>query len=130
MTYGLEISEKMRNETSELHDLGKEKHDCQWRREKEVTFQAIKQSISINAIALPDPEGQYHLAVDASKKGVGVVLFQLNGIPPGTDAGSSAFHHTAQRILIFISFRLTEVETRYSNSEREALVVIDCLAEV
>lgn len=31
---------------------------------------------------------------------------------------------------MFISFRLAEVESRYSNSEREALAVIRCLAEV
>ena len=32
--------------------------------------------------------------------------------------------------MMFISFRLTEVETRYSNSEREALTVVRCLPEV
>ena len=68
-------------------------------------------------MALPDPEGQYHLAVDDSKKGVGGVLFRLDGITSGTEAGSSTFHRTAERILMFISFQLTEVETWYANSE-------------
>ena len=31
---------------------------------------------------------------------------------------------------MFLSFRLSDAETRYSNSEREALAVIRCLAEV
>ena len=102
ITYRLETSEKMRNEASEPHELGKEKQNFEWTKEKEVAFQAIKQSISSNAMALPDPEEQYHLAVDASKKGVGGVLIQLDGFPPGTDASSSAFHNNAQRILLFI----------------------------
>jgi len=81
-------------------------------------------------MALPDPEEQYHLAVDASKRGVGGVLFQLEGISPGTKAGWSALHRAAERVVMFISFKLTEAETRYPNSEREALAVVRCLAEV
>ena len=56
------------------------------RREKEVAFQVIKHAIANNAMALPNPHGQYHLAVDASKLGMGGVLFQLEGLAPGTEA--------------------------------------------
>ena len=101
-----------------------------WSREKEVAFQAIKQAIGNNAMALPDPHSQYHLPVDASKLDIGGVLFQLEVIPPGTEAGSSSTHHLSERIIMSFSFRLSDTETRYSNSEREALAVIRCLAEV
>ena len=102
----------------------------QWSKERDVAFQAMKQAIANNAMALPDPEAQYHLAVDASKRGIGGIVFQLEGIEAGTEAGNSASHRTAERIVMFMSFRLSDVETRYSNSEREALAVIRCLAEI
>jgi len=101
-----------------------------WSAEKEVAFRAIKHAIATNAMALPDPHSQYHLAVEASRLGIGGVLFQLAGIEPGTEAGNSSEHGLAERIIMFLSFRLSDAETRYSNSEREALAVIRCLAEV
>ena len=89
----------------------------QWSKESDVAFQAIKQAIANNTMALPDPEAQYHLAVDASKRGIGCILFQLDGIEAGTEAGNSALHRTAERIVLCMSFRLSDVETRYSHSE-------------
>jgi len=97
---------------------------------KEIAFQAIKQAIANNAMASPNPNTQYHIAVDASKKGIGGVLFQLVGIEAGTEAGNGKVYRDAERIIMFMSFRVSEVEARYSNSEREALAVIRCLAEV
>ena len=113
-----------------LHERDLEATNFTWSREKEVAFQAIKHAIGNNAMALPDPHGQYHLAVDASKLGIGGVLFQLEGLAPGTEAGNSSVHRLSERIIMFLSFRLSDAETRYSNSEREALAVIRCLAEV
>jgi len=81
-------------------------------------------------MASPDPTVQYHLAFDASKRGIGGVLFQLDRIPADTEAISNAIFRVAERIIMFLSFRLSDAETRYSNSEREALAVIRCLAEV
>ena len=107
-----------------------EKEDFYWNRKKEIAFQAIKQTIANNAMASPDPTMQYHLAVDASKRGIGGVLFQLEGIPTDTEAVSSATFQAAERIIMFMSFRVSDAETRYSNSEGEALAVIRCLAEV
>ena len=95
-----------------------------WTVEKDIAFQAIKQAIANNAMAAPDPHSQYHLAVDASKRGLGGVLFQLAGVSPGVEATNSAAHRQAERIIMFISFKLADTETRYSNSEREALAVI------
>ena len=81
-------------------------------------------------MALPDLYGQFHLAVDASKLGIGGVLFQLEGLAPRTEAGNSSVHRLSERIIMFLSFRLSDAETHYSNSEREVLAVIRCLAEV
>jgi len=101
-----------------------------WNREKEVAFNAIKQVIAKNAMASPDPKGQYHLAVDASKQGIGGVLFQRDGIEVGTEAGCREADCAAEIIIMFISFRLSDPGMRYTNSEGGALAVIRCLAEL
>ena len=101
-----------------------------WTNELESAFQSIKNAIVTNAMALPDPDRQYHLAVDASKRGVGGALFQLEGIDAHMEANNSLLHRDAERMITFMLFKLEDAETRYSNSEREALAVIRCLAEV
>ena len=75
-----------------------------------------------------DPAVQYHLATDASKWCLGGVLFQLVDAPPGTEATHSYKEHIC--IIMFMSFRLEDAETRYDTTEREALAVVRCLAEV
>jgi len=100
-----------------------------WDSDRNTAFEAIKQAIANNAMAAPNLNAQYHLAVDASKKGLRGVLFQLGEVDPGTEATNTDKHQMMERIIMFISFRLAEVESRYSNSEREALAVIRCLAE-
>ena len=129
LTIGHDTSRKAGKRTAEIM-YKSEASEFTWSREKEVAFQAIKQAIANNTMALPNPHSQYDLAVDASKLGIGGVHFQLEGVPPETEAGRSSVHRLTERIIMFISFRLSNVETRYSNSEREALVVIRCLAEV
>lgn len=71
---------------------------------------------------------QYHLATDASKWCLGSVLFQLVEAPLGTEATHSYKENI--RITLFMSFRLEDAETRYDTTEREALAVVRCLAEV
>ena len=83
-----------------------------------------------NAMAIPDPDKQYHLAVAASKKGISRALFQFNGISSHTKATNSTAHQDAERIIMFISFKLEDAETQYSNSEWEVLAIIRCLEEV
>ena len=101
-----------------------------WTEEHENAFQSIKQVIVTNAMAQPDSDQQYHLAVDASKRGIGGALFQLEGVAPHTEATNSVAHRDSERMIMFLSFKLEDAETRYSNSEREALAVIRCLALV
>ena len=101
-----------------------------WTPEKEEAFQIVKEAIVQNAMAPADPTLQYHLAVDASKRGLGGALFQLHDIDAHTEATNSQEHQEAERIIHFISFRLESAETRYTNPEREALAVMKGLAEV
>ena len=101
-----------------------------WDSDTNTAFKPIKQAIMNNAIAAPEPNAQYHLTVDTSKKRLGGVLFPLGEVPPGTEATNTRSHRMKERIIMFISFRLAEVESRYSNLECEALAVIQCLAEI
>ena len=55
-------------------------------------------------------------------------FFQLVDASPGTEATNSYKEHI--RIIIFMSFRFEDAETRYDTTEREALAVVLCLAEV
>ncbi|QSZ35235.1 hypothetical protein DSL72_008104 [Monilinia vaccinii-corymbosi] len=68
-----------------------------------------------------DPAKQYHLACDASKTGIGGVLFQLKDAKPGTQATGGLKDDL--KIIMFIFFKLTNVETRYTTTERKALAV-------
>lgn len=98
-----------------------------WTNEHECAVQAIKEAIATNAMAPPDLDQQYHLAVDASKRGVGGVLLNAKAY---TEATNSESGREGERLITFLSFRLEEVKTHYSNSEREALAVVRFLAEV
>ena len=101
-----------------------------WTDKHENAFQSIKQAIATNAMAQPDSDQQYHLAVDASKRRISGALFQLEGVAPHTEATNSVAHRDLERMIMLLSFKLEDAETRYSNSEREALAVICFLAVV
>ena len=105
-----------------------EKDSFDWSEEQKSSFLYIKKCISENVMSGIDEDLQLHLATDASKYCLGGVLFQLPGEPPGTEALER--HKTTIRIIMFMSFKLEEVETRYHTTEREALAVVRCLAEV
>lgn len=129
-----EREEEVKDRRREMKKGGKKVRKVQglfqWTEEQNCAFQAIKLAIATNAMASPDVESQYHLAVDASKRGIGGVLFQLEGIPAHTEADTTLAHRESERMIMFISFKLEDAETRYSNSEREALAVVRCMAEV
>ena len=105
-----------------------EKETFDWGPNQQASFEAIKEAISTNAMAGADPDLQYHLAVDASEEAVGGCLFQLQGVPAGTEASPKFLPN--ERVIMFLSFRLNDAETRYVNSERECLAIVRCLAEV
>ena len=106
-----------------------EKAEITWGPEQQKkSFDYIKNVVSTNAMGGADPAVQYHLATNASKWCLGGVLFQLVDAPPGTEAMHSYKENI--RIIMFMSFRLEDAETRYDSTEREALAVVRCLAEV
>ena len=100
----------------------------EWGEPQQKAFEAIKEAIVNNATFGGKEDVQYHLMTDASKTGIGGVLSQLPDCPPGTIA--NARNRPDMRIILFISRRLEPAETRYSNTEREALAIVRCLGEV
>lgn len=56
------------------------------------------------------------------------VPFSLYGTPVGTEATPRFLPD--ERIIMFLSYRLQDAETRYLNSERECYTIVKCLAEV
>ena len=71
---------------------------------------------------------QFHLATDASLTGLGGALFKIHGTPASTEVSPRNFNNV--RLVIFMSYKLIDTESRYSNSERECLAIVRCLAEV
>ena len=100
----------------------------EWTARQQESFDYIKKCITENAMSGSDPDRQFHLATDASNQGIGGILFQLAASPAGTEATDKLKQDL--RIIMFLSFKLNDAETRYSTTEREALAVVRCLAEV
>jgi len=75
-----------------------------------------------------DYKKQFHLVCDVSLKSISGILFQLVDQPPGTEATDKVKKDI--RIIMFMSFKLSDVETRYTTTEREALTVVRYIAEV
>jgi len=71
---------------------------------------------------------QYHLVIDASKRDVSEVLFQLKEVLIETKAILKLLSN--ERIVMFLSFRLENAEIRYFNSKCKCLAVIKCLTEI
>ena len=59
-----------------------------WTPETEKAFEIVKRAIVENAMAPADPTLQYHLAMDASKRGIGGAFCQLHGVKAHTEATS------------------------------------------
>lgn len=106
---------------------GSERDGFEWGEEQEYSFRWIQRSVVENACCGSDDELQYHLASDASKTGTGGVLFQLPGVAAGVTAGSA--HKDAMRIVMWMSFRLSATESKYSTQEREGLAMMRNLDE-
>ena len=99
-----------------------------WGKRQDKSFAAIKEAVIERAVYGGNDHRQYHLATDASKTGMGGVLFQLIDCEPGTRINAANRKH--MRIIMFISLRLEGAEPRYSTTEQEALAVWRCLKEV
>ncbi|RYC63902.1 hypothetical protein CHU98_g2314 [Xylaria longipes] len=98
-----------------------------WGSSQKEAFVKICEHVQQRSIKNPDPARQYHLAVDTSGTGVGGVLFQLCSQEKGTEITDKLM--PAMRPLSFMSFRLSDAETRFNTGERETLGVVKTLAE-
>ena len=97
-----------------LRDLTKKNMRWKWTDEEKASFQKIKDSLAEDAIAAYfDIKKETELIVDASPIGLGAILAQYNKGQPGTS-----------RVVAYASRSLTDVEQRYSQTEKEALALV------
>ena len=116
---------------AEVPCVGGGRHNEELKRgeAQQASFDHLKRSINDNAIAGSDQNLQHHLATDASNCCLSGVLFQNSKSKPGTAMTSSLATRGQEKIIMFLSYRLNDAETIYSNLERECLAVVRCLAE-
>lgn len=98
-----------------------------WNEDLAGHFKYICNEIQRRTIIAPDRSRQFHIASDTSELATGGVVFQLEDQPLGTHVTDR--NMTSVRVLMFLSFKLEDSETRYSTGERETLGVIRCLLE-
>lgn len=98
-----------------------------WGPAQAEAFVRICEAVQREAMKGANPEWQYHLAVDASGRGIGGILFQLEDQAVSTTISDRLM--PAMRIICFYSYSLKDAETRYTTGEREALAIIRFLRE-
>ena len=99
--------------TAPLWDLTKKQVRWAWTNECEVALKKLKDAIVGDAMAYFNKLWETKLVVDAGPAGLGAVLTQYNPI-----------NHEQTKVVAFASRRLSDVETIYSQVEREALAFI------
>ena len=99
--------------TKPLRDLTKKETQWTWTEEHETAFQKLKDMLTnTTTMRYFNPKAQTEVIVDASPHGVGAILTQRD-----TDEEEN-------HVVAYASRALTDVETRYSQTEREALAVV------
>jgi hypothetical protein len=90
-----------------LRKLTRQKEEWIWGQEQQAAFDKLKNDLSCDTvITYFDAKIEVDLIVDASPVGLGAIMSQ-NG-----------------RVVVYASRALSETETRYSQTEREALAVV------
>ena len=85
--------------------------EFKWQSEQQAAFDKLKELItSTTALAYFDVNSKTRTVADASPVGLGAVLIQLQGVE--------------WRVIAYASRGLTDVERRYSQTEREALALV------
>ena len=94
-----------------LHRLTRNGSKFQWTGEQEKAFQTLKKDLaSANTLAYFDTNAAIRVVADASPVGLGAVLVQTQ--------------HGIDRVVSYASRSLTDVERRYSQTEKEALALV------
>ena len=98
--------------TAPLRELTRQNVEWQWSDKQDTALEALKTSLSKDpVVAYYDPDKPIWITTDASPVGVGAVLTQ------GNDTGK-------QQVVAYASRALTDTESRYSQTEREALGIV------
>ena len=77
----------------------------------------MKKAIVDNVVFAGIEYLQYHLATEASKTGLGCVLFQLVDCEPGRIANTT--NRLNMHVIMFISKWLADPETRFTTTKQE-----------
>ena len=94
-----------------LHELTKEGVDFVWKETHQRAFESLRSAlISPPILAFPDFEKQFIVTTDASGYGIGCILKQLDD-------------NKRETVIAYASRVLTDVEQRYSVTERECLAL-------
>ena len=85
--------------------------EFKWSREQQISFEKLKKLITnANALAYFSIDSRTRIVADASPVELGAVLTQLQG--------------SEWRVVAYASRRLTDVERRYSQTEKKALALV------
>ena len=112
-TYCAKFIHNFSDVSQPLRDLTKKDCPFQWSEKHDQAFNKIKELL-INAkiMAYFDPNKETDLITDASPWGLSAILVQKS---PGQDD---------RRVVAYASRALSDVERRYSQTEREALAIV------
>ena len=89
------------------------KEAFKWLPEHEESMKRVKRTLSTKALAFFNVKWETEVCTDASPRGLSAVLLQIN---PKDEKD--------RKVITYISRKLTSVETRYSQVEKEALAVV------
>ena len=100
------------NITKPLRDLTKKDTPWMWKEEQQEAFEKLKELLSKSTtVSYFNPKAKTELVVDAGPFGLGAILTQ-------TGKGD------APKVVAYASRALTDTESRYSQTEREALAIV------
>ena len=103
------------NITKPLRDLTKKNTPWTWEKEQEEAFKKLKDLLSgSTAVSYFNPKARTEVVVDAGPFGLGAILTQVTRVGD-TDK---------PKVIAYASRALTDTESRYSQTEREALAVV------
>ncbi|KDN65206.1 hypothetical protein CSUB01_12580, partial [Colletotrichum sublineola] len=99
-----------------------------WGEEQAKALDDICDAVQKNATHGASSTAQFHLATDSSDFATGAALLQFgDDMPPGTMITDKNFADTV--IIMWMSFRLSDQEKRYSVPEKETLAIVRALTE-
>ena len=112
INYSSRFIQDYATKTEPLRELTKANVSFTWGPVEQQAFEEIKACLYQNAVtAYYDPNKQSHVTVDASPVGLSAILAQED-------------NQGHKQVVTYVSRSLTEVEKRYSQTEREALACV------